>query len=195
MTARQLSGSGSAASANIATATARTTNSAQCAPFQGAAVLGGLIDNQNSVRLWLDWFQNADPGQKTEILTLAARQGLLYSQQIPGLANGQKGTSTNDSQIIPFAKIFRGDIDGLTPVDCASAGKSRESFADAELDLLQREAVARALAAQDIFLLHGYPGTGKSRVLAEILHQAALHGQRVLFLADTPAGIDVVLER
>jgi hypothetical protein len=44
-------------------------------------------------------------------------------------------------------------------------------------------------------LIQGYPGTGKSRTIAEVLRQAVRGGQRVLFLACSPAGIDRVLER
>ena len=68
-------------------------------------------------------------------------------------------------------------------------------FMDESLDAAQRQAVARALATPDVFLLQGLPGTGRARVLAEILHQAALRGDRVLFLASQFAPLDVVLSR
>jgi hypothetical protein len=66
---------------------------------------------------------------------------------------------------------------------------------DRELDATQREAVARALGTPDVCLIQGYPGTGKSRVVTEILLQAARRGERVLFLAPTTAALDRVLER
>jgi hypothetical protein len=43
--------------------------------------------------------------------------------------------------------------------------------------------------------VQGWPGTGKSRVLTEILLQAAALGQRVLFLGATSAALDQVLTR
>ncbi len=66
---------------------------------------------------------------------------------------------------------------------------------DDQLDAAQREAVTRAVATPDVFLLQGLPGTGRSRVVAEIVDQAARRGQRVLFLAHHAAALDVVLRR
>ncbi|MBI3407553.1 MAG: hypothetical protein HY040_04260 [Planctomycetes bacterium] len=187
MTARQLPGTGNATATPAATTTAASALPANSPlPASPSVSAAGLP----TARLWEDWFQSADPNQQAEALALAARQGLLYGQQIPSLVNGQTNRLTSDCRTIPFAKLFRGPIDEVTPLDSAAT-----EIADTALDPLQREAVARALGAPEIFLLHGYPGTGKSRIVAEILHQAALQGRRVLFLADAPAGLDVVLER
>lgn len=68
------------------------------------------------------------------------------------------------------------------------------TFVDTALDASQRQAVARALATPDVCLLQGLPGSGRSRVLAEILTQLADRGQRVLLLAPTAAALDRVLE-
>jgi hypothetical protein len=78
------------------------------------------------------------------------------------------------------------DLNPLHPpvVDCL----------DRELDAAQREAVARALHTPDVCLIQGLPGTGKSRVVAEIIVQASARGDRVLLLAPNTAGLDCVLE-
>jgi hypothetical protein len=68
-------------------------------------------------------------------------------------------------------------------------------YHDHGLDPAQREAVARAIATPDICLIQGFPGTGKSRVVAEIILQAAQRGERILFLAPTTAALDAVLQR
>ncbi|HEV3203922.1 MAG TPA: AAA domain-containing protein, partial [Gemmataceae bacterium] len=65
---------------------------------------------------------------------------------------------------------------------------------DAALDVHQREAVARALATSDFCLIRGLPGTGKSRVVAELVVQATAREERVLLGALTSAAIDRVLE-
>ena len=69
------------------------------------------------------------------------------------------------------------------------------TYVDGDLDENQREAVARAVFTPDLCLIRGLPGTGKSRVVSEIVLQAAARGERVLLLAPTPAALDRVLER
>lgn len=210
MTARQLPGTGSATATSMTesslteSSTPESSTTTACVPAASLPATTNLSSNSvpppaltgcaaaylPTARLWEEWFQAAGSDQQTETLALAARQGLLYGQQIPSLVNGQNSKLSVDRRAVPFAKFFRGPIGDLTPFESADT-----EIADAALDPLQREAVARALSAPDVFLLHGYPGTGKSRILAEILHQSALQGKRVLFLADAPNGLDVVLER
>ena len=59
----------------------------------------------------------------------------------------------------------------------------------------QRAAVTRALAAEDFLLVRGPPGTGKTRVVAEIARRAMAHGERVLIAAFTNQAVDNVLSR
>ncbi len=63
-----------------------------------------------------------------------------------------------------------------------------------ELNNEQRDAVAKGLAAEDLFLVHGPPGTGKSHVLAELAAQAVAKGQRVLATAASNAAVDHLLD-
>ncbi|GEN06207.1 DNA helicase, putative [Myxococcus fulvus] len=58
----------------------------------------------------------------------------------------------------------------------------------------QLDAVKRALAAEDFFLVHGPPGTGKSTVLAEVAAQAVARGQRLLCTAASNAAVDHLLD-
>lgn len=141
---------------------------------------------------WEEWFQSATPAQRADMLTLAARQGLLYAFQVPPAANGVKNKLPveNPAHLQPLVRILAGETDGLAPVCTRPL-----TFIDQELDPAQREAVLRAMATPDVFLLQGLPGTGRSRVLAEILTQAALRGDRVLFLTNHPACLDSVLVR
>ncbi|MBN9682913.1 MULTISPECIES: AAA domain-containing protein [unclassified Corallococcus] len=58
----------------------------------------------------------------------------------------------------------------------------------------QQDAAKRALAAEDFFLVHGPPGTGKSTVLAEVAAQAVARGERLLCTAASNAAVDHLLE-
>ncbi|HVO29453.1 MAG TPA: AAA domain-containing protein, partial [bacterium] len=66
---------------------------------------------------------------------------------------------------------------------------------DAALNEPQREAAARALAAKDVALIHGPPGTGKTRTLVEVIRQAVARGERVLATAASNTAVDNVAIR
>jgi len=68
-------------------------------------------------------------------------------------------------------------------------------FFNTNLNVYQREAVEKALAAQDVALVHGPPGTGKTTVLVEIIRQAVAQGQRVLASAPSNIAVDNLLEK
>ncbi len=58
----------------------------------------------------------------------------------------------------------------------------------------QLDAVGQCLAAQDFFLVHGPPGTGKSTVLGEVAVQLAKSGARIVCTAASNAAVDHLLE-
>ncbi|HEX4148010.1 MAG TPA: AAA domain-containing protein, partial [Pirellulales bacterium] len=59
----------------------------------------------------------------------------------------------------------------------------------------QQAAVALALAAEDVMLVHGPPGTGKTTVVVEIIRQAIARGEKVLACAPSNLAVDNILER
>ena len=65
-----------------------------------------------------------------------------------------------------------------------------ERFFDEALNPPQRAAVCHALAAEDVALIHGPPGTGKTRTLVELVRQAVARGQSVLAVAASNAAVD-----
>lgn len=170
------------------------------APNLGAAPPGSVYANgRNGAEArasralgWQDWLGAASPAQRAHVLELAASQGFVYGNQIPQPAPNSNNRPLQDDSIPApaLSRLFSGPIGDLPPVVAQPVPCTDES-----LDAAQREAVARALATPDVFLLQGLPGTGRSRVLAEILRQAALRGDRVLFLANHAAPLDVVLSR
>ncbi len=64
-----------------------------------------------------------------------------------------------------------------------------------ELNEYQRRAVERSLAAENIFLIHGPPGTGKTTTLVESIVRHVERGFKVLATADSNVATDNLLER
>jgi predicted DNA helicase len=68
-------------------------------------------------------------------------------------------------------------------------------FCNKELNESQREAVLRCLAAQDFFLIHGPPGTGKTITCIELIVQLVKRGYKILAAADSNVAVDNLVER
>jgi ATP-dependent RNA/DNA helicase IGHMBP2 len=66
---------------------------------------------------------------------------------------------------------------------------------DPSLNESQIAAVRFALSAQDIALIHGPPGTGKTTTLVELVRQAVSRGDKVLVCAPSNLAVDNLLER
>jgi ATP-dependent RNA/DNA helicase IGHMBP2 len=61
---------------------------------------------------------------------------------------------------------------------------------DDALDERQRAAVDTALRSGDVALIHGPPGTGKTRTLVEVVRQRVRRGERVLCAAPSNSAVD-----
>ncbi|WP_302015855.1 DUF3320 domain-containing protein [uncultured Akkermansia sp.] len=61
-------------------------------------------------------------------------------------------------------------------------------------DSFQKEAVCQAAANQS-FILHGPPGTGKSQTITNIIADSLFRGKKVLFVAEKMAALSVVQKR
>ncbi len=59
----------------------------------------------------------------------------------------------------------------------------------------QQAAVEFALNANDLAILHGPPGTGKTTTVIEVIRQAVARGQKVLACAPSNTAVDNLLER
>jgi len=84
------------------------------------------------------------------------------------------------------------DISMLEPY---SWSENNITFIDKQLTERQQEAVRKALSTPDVCLIQGPPGTGKTRVISEIVQQAARKGWKTLLAAPTHLTVDNVLER
>lgn len=52
-----------------------------------------------------------------------------------------------------------------------------------------------AMAAKDVALCHGPPGTGKTTAVVEVVRQEAARGSRVLAVAASNVAVDNLVER
>lgn len=134
---------------------------------------------------WEEWYARASPERRHELLSLAARQGIVHAHQLGPAPNGDPGSTSRTLLPSLLAGRVR-ELEPLYPLEI--------DFRGSELDPAQRDAVARALATPDVCLIQGAPGTGKSRVVAEILARAAERGERALLLAPSAPALDRALE-
>lgn len=69
------------------------------------------------------------------------------------------------------------------------------AFYNEGLNEFQKDAVAVCLASEDLALIHGPPGTGKTTVLCEVIRQSVARGLRVLATAPSNIAVDNMLEK
>lgn len=91
--------------------------------------------------------------------------------------------------------------DRLAELRAVLLGETEPEFADplppspAALNQPQLDAIAFALSAKDIAVVHGPPGTGKTTTVAELIRQAVARGDKVLACAASNHAVDNLLEK
>lgn len=99
------------------------------------------------------------------------------------LARDAKGT-----RLAELVRVFAGEL-------APAFDPEPELPPDLALDPTQAAAVRHALAAKDVALIHGPPGTGKTSTLAALIAAAVSRGERVLATAPSNLAVDNLLER
>ena len=80
---------------------------------------------------------------------------------------------------------LRLDADAAGPVE----------FVDPSLNDSQKDAIRFALASQDVALIHGPPGTGKTHTLIELILQLVRRQKRILVCGPSNVSVDNIVER
>ncbi|KAJ5124084.1 uncharacterized protein N7515_007909 [Penicillium bovifimosum] len=104
----------------------------------------------------------------------------------------EKMVKMGETEYTHFMRVAFGHTSPLLPD--AEAAEPVE-FVDPSLNDSQKEAVRFALAAQDIALIHGPPGTGKTHTLIELILQMVLRKKRVLVCGPSNVSVDNIVER
>lgn len=113
---------------------------------------------------------------------------------------GSDATYKRMRRALDIAQRATGRLGELRDIFVGQASPQSGSFPDIEyfnegLNAFQKDAVRSCLAARDVALIHGPPGTGKTTVLVEIIRQATARGLTVLASAPSNIAVDNILEK
>jgi len=126
--------------------------------------------------------------------------GLDSPLRLEKLANEVTYRRLKDT-LIELSKGVKGPATELVPV---LFGTKAPSFAkrpitftpyNTNLDHSQKAAVAKALGSNNVMLLHGPPGTGKTTAVVELILQEVKRGSKILACAASNIAVDNMVER
>ncbi len=106
-------------------------------------------------------------------------------------------------QLAALARVGAADGDRLAELRAVLMGEREPTFqstaiapiVQAALNPPQLAAVEFALAAHDVAVIHGPPGTGKTTTVVELIRRAVRRGERVLACAPSNAAVDNLLDK
>jgi len=148
--------------------------------------LNATVERIRGRTLWLsfDWADVDSPATIRTSLTQGRECGLS------GLLNpvpfDRELDAVDDLRGSSIEDILTGDTD----LTFTNSGAAQSTPFDTELNQEQQAAVKYALLADDLFCIHGPPGTGKTRTLIEIIRRAVEAGDDVLICADSNQAVD-----
>jgi superfamily I DNA and/or RNA helicase len=141
----------------------------------------GVYDHREDQTLWLMLDRGIDEIDREYALDPEAPE-VTFDRGDQAIARAHAALATSD-----LARI-RDVAAGIRPPrPVAPVGWTA---LDAALDDRQRAAVDAALRSGDLALIHGPPGTGKTRTLVEVVRQRVRRGERVLCAAPSNPAVD-----
>lgn len=112
-----------------------------------------------------------------------------FRDAIPPLASHGAGKAAAAAA----AAAARADVANAAVAAAAAGGSfypTRPGFNESQL-----RGIEAALRAEDVAMIHGPPGTGKTTTVAEYIKQEVMRGRRVLACAPSNVAVDNLLER
>ncbi|KAG5938462.1 hypothetical protein E4U60_001358 [Claviceps pazoutovae] len=108
----------------------------------------------------------------------------------------EKLRSLSEPEYSPFIRVLFG-LSSPSSVAYSEKGDEMDKieWVDATLNDSQKEAIRYALAAREIALIHGPPGTGKTHTLIELILQLVKRSQRILVCGPSNISVDNIVER
>jgi superfamily I DNA and/or RNA helicase len=110
------------------------------------------------------------------------------------VARDRQRHALTKAQSVEKGRLFelRETLLGNRPPEFAAA---QSLTTKAELNDSQLAAIAFALSAKDLAIIHGPPGTGKTATVAELIRQATARAEKILATAPSNLAVDNLLER
>lgn len=102
----------------------------------------------------------------------------------------------SESSQTSLTRVVFGHSKPTTPSpDTIREISERTTWIDATLNDSQKEAIHFAMAAPEVALIHGPPGTGKTHTLIELILQLLKQGKRLLVCGPSNVSVDNIVER
>lgn len=148
--------------------------------------LAAEVERIRGLNVWLtlDWTEIDDSGLVGTALTSDREFGI--SALLNPVPFDREHEAVEELADRPLAAVLAGE----RPVTFSHDAAARSETLDTDLNQEQQLAAKYALLADDLFCIHGPPGTGKTRTLLEIVRRAVDAGEEVLVCADSNQAVD-----
>ncbi|MBP87691.1 MAG: DNA-binding protein [Planctomycetaceae bacterium] len=100
----------------------------------------------------------------------------------------ERARATSGDRLAQLRRVLLGDVK-------PSFAEKSEAEVPASLNESQQQAVALASCAEDIAMIHGPPGTGKTTTVVEVIRQAVSRDEKVMACAPSNMAVDNLFEK